>query len=183
MSKFGEKRTKKIKKPIHSAFSEIDYVVGEKEIPLQISIEETIVLETDEDESTYSEGEAEYQLEKTSFYRKVVYEAYVVQRRWKKKLQREAKIWYANAEKTAETVIVREKKEQGFSQSALKDMITSTKLTTHILSDPELSIHYNNLHSEIDEAEEIELALKELADIIRDRSMILMVILKRRREE
>ena len=190
MNKFGEKSKRKGKQPIHGSFTDIDYKIGEKGIPLRLSIEEIIVMEKHEDESTYTEIEVEYQLEKTSFYRIVVHKAHLVQRRYKKQLDRLFQTWLAGAKNTAETKIITTKGpksnlvgEKGFSLSQLAPLLSDSKLKDWVMTHEALGIVYRSKCSEIEEAEETELALKELADTIRDRSMILMAILKRRKEE
>lgn len=160
-----------------------EFCVGVSKIRLVVDISEILVAAGGDDESAYTELELEHQLEKSSYYRKFLFDAYLKQRRYRLVLKRELDVWYATVAVIVEKRIIKTKTEAKFSMSAIAPLISSGKLEEGVLRDPELSPEYQRLQSELEEAVEEESCLKEFSEIVKDRSIILMAILRRNRQE
>ena len=128
----------------------------------------------------FADIEIECQLEKSSYYRRVVYEAYLLQRRYRKSLQYNLEKWYSNAAKAAEPRIIEEKRVLDIKPSST--LLSEAKVKNWILGHKEYGEAYNAKRMKIDNAQVDEDSLKELADNIRDRAMVLMGILKRMKD-
>lgn len=158
------------------------FSVGEDQFRLEVAISEILVLAND-DETSYSAIEVSYQLEKSSYYRKLLFDAYLKQRRWRLYLKRQLEAWYAEKAQLAESHIIKTKSEQKFSPSNIANLLSNTKIEEEILRHPNYGQEYNKKRQEIDQAQEQEDCLKEFSEIVKDRSYILQSLLRREQQE
>lgn len=172
---------------VPATYLDLTFTIAGKD-KLELTLEETLVLHVAEDVLTYTDAEIENQLEKASYYRWVVYRAYIQQRQYCQSLKRDLDKWYANTEETAQTFIIREygpdgnvSQGKGFSLSSLANMLSSSKIQNEILRSDELGGVYNKRLAALAKAEADRDELQELASIIKDRAIVLQGILKGRR--